>query len=207
MKYAQRQEYISDPAKPVPYIEGNDGGRYDSKYMIADQRFAGRRTDVLVYQTEILKEDMNVNGPIEVELHVSTTGTDADFIVKLIDVYPDDFPETEVNGKPVRMGGYQRIIRGEPFRGKFRNSMSKPEPFEPGKPTVIKFTMPDVSHSFRAGHRVMVQVQSTWFPFIDRNPQTFCDIYSAKESDYKKATQKVYHTEAMPSGVTLRVVK
>ena len=105
------------------------------------------------------------------------------------------------------MGGYQQLVRGEPFRGKFRNSMAKPEPFEPGKVAVIKFSMPDVSHSFRAGHRIMVQVQSSWFPFIDRNPQTFCDIYTAKESDFKKATHKVYHSDAKPSGVTLRVVK
>lgn len=191
-------EYISDPAKPVPYIEGNGSGRYEKTYMIADQRFAARRTDVLVYKGDVLKEDVNIAGPIEVELHVSTTGTDADFIVKLIDVYPDDYPD---------MNGYQQLIRGEPFRGKFRNSMLKPEPFEPGKVAVIKFSMPDVSHSFRAGHRIMVQVQSTWFPFIDRNPQTFCDINAAKETDFKKATHKVHYSEGMPSGVTVRVVK
>ncbi len=201
------EEYLADPAKPVPYIEGHEGGRYDSKYMVADQRFAARRPDVLVYKTEILTDDTNVSGPIEVELHVSTTGTDADFVVKLIDVYPDDYPDVEVNSKPLRMGGYQQLIRGEPFRGKFRNSLEKPEAFEPGKVAVIKFAMPAVSHSFRTGHRIMVQVQSSWFPFIDRNPQTFCDIYSAKESDFKKATHKVYHSEAMPSGVTLRVLK
>jgi putative CocE/NonD family hydrolase len=201
-------EYVSDPLKPVPYTEGNEAnGRYDNKYMVADQRHASRRPDVLVYQTPVLTEDMNVNGPVEVELHVSTTGTDADFVVKLIDVYPDDFPDTEVNGKNVRLEGYQRLIRGEPFRGKYRNSLAKPEPFEPGKPTVIKFTMPDVSHSFRTGHRVMVQVQSTWFPFFDRNPQTFCNIYEATDKDFIKATHKVYHSEAMPSGITVRVAK
>ena len=199
-------EFVSDPAKPVPYVE-KTVVRMDNEYMTADQRFAGRRTDVLVYQLPVLKEDLNVAGPIEVELHVSTTGTDADWVVKLIDVYHDDFPDSDPNPTGVKMGGYQQLVRGEPFRGKFRNGMSKPEPFEPGKVAVIKFTMPDVSHSFRTGHRVMVQVQSSWFPFIDRNPQTFCDIYSAKESDFKKATHRVYHSAAMPSGVTLRIVK
>ena len=205
-KAVKFDEYVSDPAKPVPYIEKTNV-RMDKEYMTADQRFAGSRTDVLVYQSPLLTEDMNVNGPIEVELHVSTTGTDSDFVVKLIDVYPDDYPDLDPNPTGVRMGGYQQLVRGEPFRGKYRNSLSKPEPFEPGKPTVIKFTMPDVSHSFRTGHRVMVQVQSTWFPFIDRNPQTFCDIGTAKESDFKKATQRVYFSESQPSGVTLRVVK
>ena len=199
-------EFVSDPAKPVPYVE-KTVVRMDKEYMTADQRFAGRRTDVLVYKGEVLKDDVNVAGPIEVELHVSTTGTDADWVVKLIDVYPDDFPNPDPNPTGVQMGGYQQLVRGEPFRGKFRNSMAKPEPFEPGKVAVIKFSMPDVSHSFRAGHRIMVQVQSSWFPFIDRNPQTFCDIYTAKESDFKKATHKVYHSDAKPSGVTLRVVK
>jgi predicted acyl esterase len=148
-----------------------------------------------------------IAGPIEVELHVSTTGTDADWVVKLIDVYPDDFPDPDPNPTGVRMGGYQQLVRGEPFRGKFRNSLEKPEPFERGKPTTIKFTMPDVSHAFRAGHRVMVQIQSSWFPFIDRNPQTFCDIAAAKESDFRKAIHRVYHSGSMPSGVTVRVVK
>jgi uncharacterized protein len=199
-------EFVSDPAKPVPYIERNNT-RMDKEYMIADQRFAGRRPDVLVYKTPVFKEDVTIAGPIEVELHVSTTGTDADWVVKLIDVYPDDYPELDPNPTNVKMSGYQQLIRGEPFRGKFRNSMAKPEPFEPGKPTVVKFTMPDVSHSFRAGHRLMVQVQSSWFPFIDRNPQTFCDIGTATEADFKKATHRVYHSTAMPSGVSVRVVK
>jgi uncharacterized protein len=200
-------EFVSDPSKPVPYIEGQANGRYESTYMVADQRFASRRTDVLVYQSEVLTEDVNVAGPIEVELHVSTTGTDADWVVKLVDVYPADYPDPDPNPKSVRMAGYQQLIRGEPFRGKFRNSLSKPEPFEPGKPAVIRFTMPDVGHSFRKDHRIMVQVQSSWFPFIDRNPQTFCDIYSASESDFKKQTHRVYHSSEKPSSVTLRVVK
>jgi len=179
----------------------------ENDYMTADQRFAGRRPDVLVYQTPVLTEDACVSGPIEVELHVSTTGTDSDFVVKVIDVYPADFPDPDPNPTAVRMGGYEQLVRGEPFRGKYRNSLAKPEPFEPGKPTVIKFTMPDVCHAFRSGHRIMVQVQSSWFPFIDRNPQTFCDIATAKESDFRKATQRVYHSDAMPSGITVRIVK
>jgi putative CocE/NonD family hydrolase len=199
-------EYVSDPAKPVPYIE-KQSPRMENDYMTADQRFAGRRTDVLVYQTPVLAEDTCVSGPVEVELHVSTTGTDSDFVVKLIDVYPEDFPDPDPNPKEVRMGGYQQLVRGEPFRGKYRNSLSKPEPFEPGKPAVIKFSMPDVCHAFRSGHRIMVQVQSSWFPFIDRNPQTFCDIATARESDFRKATQRVYRNASMPSGVTLRVLR
>ena len=175
--------------------------------MVADQRFAARRPDVLVYQTEPLTEDLTIAGPVEVTLHVSTTGSDADWVVKLIDVYPDDAPDPDPNPHDVRMGGYQQLVRGEPFRGKFRNSFEKPEPFEPGKPAVVKFTMPDVCHAFRPGHRVMVQVQSTWFPLVDRNPQTFCDIYSAKDEDFKKATHHIYRSADRPSGVTVRVVR
>jgi putative CocE/NonD family hydrolase len=199
-------EYVSDPRRPVPYIEGYSP-RMVNEYMTADQRFASRRPDVLVYQTPVLTEDVCVAGPIEVELHVSTTGTDSDFVVKLIDVYPDDFPNPDPNPLGLQMGGYQQLVRGEPFRGKYRNSMSKPEPFEPGKPAVIKFTMPDVSHAFRSGHRIMVQVQSSWFPLFDRNPQTFCDIYSCGDDAFRTATQRVYRSPAMPSGITVRVVK
>lgn len=199
-------EYVSDPRRPVPYIE-KTSPRMENDYMTADQRFASRRPDVLVYQTPVLTEDVCVAGPIEVELHVSTTGTDSDFVVKLIDVYPDDFPDPDPNPTGVKMGGYQQLVRGEPFRGKYRNSLSKPEPFEPGKPAVIKFSMPDIGHSFRSGHRIMVQVQSSWFPLFDRNPQTFCDIYSCGDDAFRTATQRVYRSEAMPSSVTLRVVK
>jgi predicted acyl esterase len=150
---------------------------------------------------------MTIAGPIEVELHVSTTGTDADWVVKLIDVYPDDFPDPNPNPTGVRMGGYQQLIRGEPFRGKFRNSFEKPEPFKPGEVEKIKFTMPDVLHTLRPGHRLMVQVQSTWFPLVDRNPQTFCDIYSADEKDFQKQTHRVYRSTEHPSKVTVRVLK
>jgi putative CocE/NonD family hydrolase len=198
-------EYISDPKKPVPYIEKTGNGMFGD-YMIQDQRFASRRPDVLVYTSPVLEKDVRVAGPIEVELHVATSGTDSDWIVKVIDVFPDDYDDPNPNPTGVRMGGYQMLVRGEPFRGKFRNSFSKPEAFKPNEPTVVKFTMPDVGHSFRQGHRIMVQVQSSWFPLIDRNPQTFCDIYSAQESDFHKATQRVYNAGDRASKVTLRVL-
>ncbi len=198
-------EYVSDPHKPVPYIE-KMSPRMENDYMTADQRFAGRRPDVLVYQTPVLADDVVVGGPVDVALHVGTTGTDADFVVKLIDVYPDDYPDPDPNPATVRMGGYQQLVRGEPFRGKYRNNLAKPEPFAPGTPATIKFAMPDVSHAFRAGHRIMVQVQSSWFPLIDRNPQTFGDIPAARDADFRRATQRVYRSAARPSGVTLRVL-
>ncbi len=198
-------EYVSDPAKPVPFEDQIDIGM-SREYMTADQRFAGRRTDVLVYQTPPLDDDATVAGPIDVDLHVSTTGTDSDWVVKLIDVYPDDYPDPDPNPTHVRMGGYQQLVRGEVMRGKFRNSYSKPEPFEPGKPTEVKYRMNDICHTFRPGHRIMVQVQSSWFPLCDRNPQKFVDIYSAKESDFQKATQRVYRSKELPSKVTVLVM-
>jgi hypothetical protein len=212
-------EFVSDPAKPVPFINKIGIGMFQ-EYMTADQRFAATRPDVLVYQTPPLTEDTTVAGPIEVELYVSTTGTDADWVVKLIDVYPDDFPDGEASAEAVararpnrppvpevRMGGYQQLVRGEPFRGKFRNSFEKPEPFKPGEVTRVKFTMPDTLHTFRPGHRIMIQVQSTWFPLVDRNPQTFCDIYTADEGDFKKQTHRVHRAAGYPSKVTVRVLK
>jgi len=201
----QFDEYVSDPNKPVPYVDQIDIGM-KPEYMVGDQRFAGRRPDVLVYQTGALNEDVTIAGPIQVDLHVSTTGTDADWIVKLIDVYPDDYPDPKPNPSGVRMGGYQQLVRGDVMRGKFRNSFEKPEPFEPGKPAAVSFTMQDSCHTFRSGHRIMVQVQSSWFPLVDRNPQTFVDIYQAKESDFRKATQRVYRSREMPSRVSVLVV-
>jgi len=198
-------EYLSDPNKPVPYAEKTADAMFGD-YMIHDQRFSARRPDVVVYQSPVLEKDIRVAGPIEVELHVATSGTDSDFIVKVIDVYPDDAEDPQPNPTGVRMGGYQQLIRAEPFRGKFRNGFAKPEAFQPNEPVVIKFTMPDVGHSFRPGHRIMVQVQSSWFPLIDRNPQTFCDIYSAKESDFVKATNRVYNAGEKASKVVLRVL-
>jgi predicted acyl esterase len=135
---------------------------------------------------------VTISGPVSPSLRVSTSGTDSDFVVKLIDVYPNDYPNPEPNPANIQMGGYQQLVRGEPFRGKFRNSMTKPEPFTPGKEDSIEFVMPDVCHTFRAGHRIMVQVQSSWFPLTDRNPQTFLDIPRAKPNEFVKATERIY---------------
>lgn len=196
--------YVADPAKPVPHLEKTTTAM-DYHYMVADQRHASRRPDVLVYQTPVLTEDTTVSGPIKVDLWVKSTGTDADFVVKVIDVFPGDYPDLDPNPTGVRMGNYQMLIRGEPFRAKFRNSFSKPEPLEPGTPTKISFTMPDICHTFRPGHRIMVQVQSSWFPLVDRNPQKFCDIYSATEADFTKQTQTILRAADKASAVTLWV--
>lgn len=198
-------EYVSDPAKPVPHLEKINIGM-SAEYMTADQRFASRRPDVLVYESDVLLEDLTIAGPLQVDLHVSTSGTDSDWIVKLIDVYPEDYPDPDPNPLGLRMGGYQQLVRGDVMRGKFRNSLEKPEAFTPDKPTAVKFAVPDQYHTFRTGHRIMVQVQSTWFPLVDRNPQTFVDIYTAKESDFRKATQRVYRSKEMPSRVTVPVL-
>ncbi len=203
--------FQSDPAKPVPFIEQVAIGM-PREYMTADQRFAGRRTDVLVFQTEPLKADLTVVGPPQPELFVATTGTDADWVVKLIDVYPDDFknPDFKEEGRPWErtpnpMGGYQQLVRGEVMRGKYRDSLSAPAPFAPGQPTRVAWSMNDVFHTFRKGHRVMVQVQSSWFPLMDRNPQVFLDINKAVATDYKKATHTVFHDAARPSSLGVDV--
>jgi putative CocE/NonD family hydrolase len=198
-------EYVSDPNRPVPFINKITTAMA-TEYMIDDQRFASRRPDVLVYQTDELAEDLRIAGPTEVELHVSTTGTDADFVVKLIDVYPDDYADPDPNPTGVRMGGFQQLVRGDVMRGKFRASFENPQPFQPGEPATIRFVMPDSCHTFRSGHRLMVQVQSTWFPLVDRNPQTFVDIYHAREADFQKATQRVFRSAVRPSHVTLSVL-
>jgi putative CocE/NonD family hydrolase len=199
-------EYVSDPDRPVPYID-DIGVAMAVEYMVADQRFAARRTDVLVYQSDLLEKDMTLAGPIEADLSVSTTGTDSDWIVKLIDVYPSDFPDPDPNPTKVRMGGYQQLVRGDVMRGKFRKSLERPEPFNPGEPTTVKFPLADVYHTFRTGHRIMVQVQSSWFPLVDRNPQSFVDIYQAKPSDFQKAIQRVYRSRERCSRVTLPVMR
>jgi uncharacterized protein len=199
-------EYVSDPQRPVPLI-GVIGPGMPGDYMTYDQRFASQRPDVLVYQTEPLEHDVTIAGPITPLLSVSTTGTDSDFVVKLIDVYPSDYPDPDPNPTRVHMGGYQQLVRGEPFRGKFRNSFAKPEPFTPGKRARIEFWMPDVCHTFRMGHRIMVQVQSSWFPLTDRNPQQFLDIPSAKASDFQKATERVYRGGADGSGIRVMVLE
>jgi putative CocE/NonD family hydrolase len=198
-------EFVSDPAKPVPYtLEFTTG--YPRGYPVHDQRFASSRPDVLVYETEPLEEDLTFAGPLKATLHVSTTGTDADWVVKLIDVYAGDFPDPKPNPAYVAMGGYQQLVRGDVFRGKFRNSFEKPEPFKPGEVAKIEFEIPDIFHTFRRGHRVMVQVQSTWFPLVDRNPQTFVNIPTAKAEDFQKATHRVYRSGNTASGLTVRVL-
>jgi len=197
-------EYTSDPKKPVPLTPGIAPGMA-VRYMVDDQRHAARRPDVLVYQTDVLEEDLTVIGPLTASLHVSTTGTDQDWIVKLIDVYPDRFPD-EKGGLHNMLGGYQQLVRGEVIRGKFRNSLERPEPFEPGKPAKIEFVISDTFHTFRRGHRVMVQVHSTWFPLVDINPGKFLNIYEATEADFQKATQRVYRSRAMPSHLRLGIL-
>ena len=199
-------EYISDPAKPVPYTN-DPTTTYPKAYPIEDQRFVASRTDVLVYETEPLEEDLTLAGPLKASLHVSTSGTDSDWVVKLVDVYPGDFPNPEPNPADVKLGGYMQLVRGDVFRGRFRNSFEKPEPFEPGKKTKVEMNIPDVCHCFRRGHRVMVQVQSSWFPLVDRNPQTFVDnIAYAKPEDFKKATQRVYRSHDVASSLTVQVL-
>ena len=192
-------EYTSDPAKPVPFIESIAPGM-SIEYMTADQRFAARRPDVLVYQTDALTEDLVLGGPIDVDLWVSTTGTDADFVVKLIDVFPDS---SEAAAQP----GYQMLLRSEVFRGRFRNSFETPEAFVPGEPARIRFELLDVLHRLTKGHRLMVQIQSTWFPLVDRNPQKFIpNIYFAKPEDFQKAVHRVYRSPEHATSLRLGTI-
>jgi putative CocE/NonD family hydrolase len=179
---------------------------YPRSYPVHDQRFAASRPDVVVYETEPLEEDLTFAGPLTASLHVSTTGTDSDWVIKLIDVYAGDYPDPKPNPANVAMGGYQQLVRGDVFRGKFRNSFEKPEPFEPGKPATIKFEIPDIFHTFRRGHRVMIHVQSSWFPLVDRNPQTFVNIPTAKPEDFRKATQRIYRSANASSSLSVLVL-
>jgi putative CocE/NonD family hydrolase len=197
-------EYISDPAKPVPYIGGQSAGM-TREHMVGDQRFAATRTDVLTYQSDELHGDVTLAGPLTASLFVSTSGTDSDWVVKLIDVYPEDYPNPDPNPTGVQMGGYQQLVRGEVFRGKFRNSFAKPEPFTPGKVEKIEYALPDIDHAFRKGHRIMIQIQSSWFPLADRNPQKFLDINNAKATDFVKATERVYRSAGAASGLKVLV--
>ncbi len=212
---SSKDEYVSDPAHPVPYVGYVTEAEPPQRYMDDDQRFAATRPDVLVYQTEPLADDVTVVGPVKPRLRIASTGSDSDFDVKLIDVFPEDFeyPNAEADpGKhvtaapPVMMGGYQMLVRGEPFRAKFRNSQAKPEPLVPGKLTSVDFSMQDVNHTFLKGHRIMVQVQSSWFPLTDRNPQIFIDIAKAKPDDFHKATETVFHQSDAASGIELLVM-
>lgn len=209
---SSKDVYVSDPAHPVPFTEYTTN-TVPQRYMVDDQRFAGRRQDVLVYETEPMAEDLTVAGPVKPKLKIASTGTDSDFVVKLIDVYPEDFKAAEdtqgkrvLGASPIYMQGYEQMVRGEPMRAKFRNSWEKPEALVPGKLTAVDFTMQDVNHTFLKGHRIMVQVQSSWFPLIDRNPQMFEDIYKARPEDFKTATETVFHQAGAASGVELMVL-
>ena len=192
---ANFSEYTSDPAYPVPYTQDVQNER-TREYMTDDQRFAGSRPDVLSFSTDTLTEDLTVAGPVIADLITAISTTDADFVVKVIDVFPDNFAydtAMKSNGKDYPMGGYEMLVRGEIMRGKFRNSYEKPEPFIAGKITEVKYALPDIAHTFKAGHKLMIQIQSTWFPLVDRNPQKFINIYTASDSDFQKANIKIYH--------------
>ena len=201
-------EYISDPHKPVPYTAPFLSARsfYNGQYLSEDQRFAATRPDVLVYKGAVLEEEISLAGPIEVELFVSTTGSDADWVVKLIDVFPDTASQRGLNQREIKVGGYQMLIRGDIFRGKYRNSFENPEPFKPGEITRVKFTLPDVNHTFLQGHRLMIQIQSSWFPLFDRNPQTFTNIYECDEEAFQKATHRIHRSSDYPTNLKLPVI-
>jgi len=198
--------YISDPDKPIPFTTGivTHPGH---TWMIEDQRLASTRPDVLVYSTEPLEEDLTIAGPVAVNLFVSTTGTDADFFVKLIDVYPGDAPDPDPNPNGVRMGGYQMLVGVEVMRAKYRNDFANPEPMTPNQVTPISFDIWDRFHTFAKGHRIMVQVHSSWFPAYDRNPQQFMNIYRATASDYRKAEQQLYRSRDAPTHLVLPVLQ
>jgi putative CocE/NonD family hydrolase len=204
-------QYESDPAEPVPYTAAITHW-YDPAFMVEDQRFASRRPDVLAYQTPPLDSAHTIAGPIPVELSVSTSGTDCDWIVKLIDVFPDTASPLDqrfaFGSRPgPRLGGYQMLVRGDVLRGKFRHGAAKPEPFVPGVVTDARFVLNDVFHTFKPGHRIMVQVQSTWFPMVDRNPGRFMDIFQARDADFQKTTQRVYRAAGTASRVVLPVMR
>lgn len=203
-------EYTSDPSKPVPYTEGIHLRR-TREYMDDDQRFAARRPDVLVYETEILENDITLAGPVVADLKVNVSSTDADFVVKLIDVFPDNFSyDSTVCCKGVKneaeMAGYQMLVRGEIMRARFRNSFEKPQPLDPTTIETVKFTLPDVSHTFQKGHKLVIQVQSSWFPIFDRNPQQFVDIYHCSDQDFKSCSIKIYQQKDATSSILLPIL-
>lgn len=230
--------YISDPNRPVPFM-GRPVTNRPTTYMTDDQRFAAARPDVAVFSTDVLADTLVLDGAAEVELNVAINTTDCDFIVKIIDVFPDDFSylpevykfisERERQRFNPLMAGYQMLVRWEVMRGKYRNCMQldsvafsttesadmknykfhpdAPQPFTPDMPTRVKFRLPDIAHSFLPGHRLMVQVQSSAFPLIDRNPQTFCNIYECVEEDFQPCTVRILHSEDYPSRIWLPVVE
>lgn len=205
--------YLSDPAKPVPYTEDVHFNR-SRTYMTDDQRFAARRPDVLVFQTDVLNEDVTVTGNVVADLMTSISTSDADFVVKIIDVFPDDLGYNAVNiyaeadPAPIYpMGGYQMLVRGEVFRGRYRKSFESPSAFVPNKVEQVKFELPSIAHTFKKGHRIMVQIQSSWFPLVDRNPQQFIDIYHCNPQDFIKSNVKIYHNSQYASKIILPVLK
>ena len=206
------EEYVSDPDKPVPYTNGIYGNR-NNEYMVEDQRFAALRQDVLVYETDTLNKDVTLTGKITADLFVSTTSSDADFVVKVIDVLPGNETNQAGTLKDINMAGYQRLVRAEIMRGKFRNNYENPEPFVPGKISEVKINLNDVCHTFKKGHKIMVQVQSSWFPLADRNPQKFMRIPDADEKDFQKATIRIYHDECFSrfknciTGFRIKIIK
>jgi len=206
-------EYTSDPSKPVPYTEDVHFNR-TRNYMTDDQRFASRRPDVLVFQTDTLTDDVTVTGNVVADLITSISTTDADFVVKVIDVFPDFFSYNQVDiyadkdpHDKYPMGGYQMLVHGEIMRGRFRNSYEKPTPFTPGKIDEVKYRLGDIAHTFKKGHRIMVQIQSSWFPLVDRNTQQFDNIYHAKDTDFKKSDISIYHNQTAASKIILPVLK
>jgi putative CocE/NonD family hydrolase len=206
-----KTSYISDPGNPVPY----EGGLITSRtkeYMTADQRFTGKRKDVIRFTTGTLYSSLTLAGPVIADLWVTLSSTDADFVVKLIDVFPPDIAKQtkgpdKVYAKQTAMNNYRMLVRGEIFRGRYRNSFEKPEPFEPGKPAQVKFELPDIAHTFQKGHRLMIEIQSSWFPLADRNPQKFLNIYEAVNSDFQKATITILHNESLSSNIILPILK
>ena len=203
-------DYPSDPEKPVPSrcVGPTIEGLTLYHYMSDDQRCFTSRPDVLSFVTDTLRDDVTFGGEITARLQVSTTGTDADFVVKLIDVYPPDMPDSPYQpDTSIHMGGYQQLVRGEIMRGRYRRSFSVPVPFTPNEVTSVAFRLQDVLHTFRKGHRIMVQVQSSWFPAFDRNPQKYVpNIYGAKASDFIKATQRVWVSRGAASGIEVQVL-
>ncbi len=205
-KPAEPDRFVSDPARPVPYTQAI-AFHYHAPYMAEDQRFASTRPDVVVYQTEPLKADLTVAGPVQAVLHVSTSGTDSDWVVKLIDVWPEAAPTPAQAPPGWQAGGAQMLVRGEIFRGRYRQDGSEPRPFSPDQPEEVAFALSDVLHTFKKGHRLMVQVQCSWFPLADRNPQTFVDIATAPPEAYRKATQRIFREPGRASRIELGVLQ
>lgn len=197
--------FVSDPAKPVPFSE-TIGIGMTPEYMTDDQRFAARRPDVLTYQTDVLTENITLAGPMLAQLWVSTSGTDADWVVKLIDVFPPDAEDGPGMAPNRHLGGYQMMVRSEAIRGRYRGSYSAPEPFVPNEPTYVPLPLQDVLHTFQSGHRIMVQIQSTWFPLMDRNPQRYVrNIFEAQEGDFQISTHRVYRESPKASKLQIGV--